>query len=127
APGRGSFSYTANTRTPLPTGRSPDRSTPPTSSTPGGARAPAARVCAVPPSTDPASTWDRSRAPIDPPATLWQQHLDRAVARLNDLPGNPQRQRRRAARTTRDRNYDDSQRQYQTRGRRPSGPSTPGR
>jgi conjugative relaxase-like TrwC/TraI family protein len=59
--------------------------------------------------------------------TLWQQHLDRTVARLNDLPGNAQRQGRRAARTTHDRNYDDTQRPYQTSGRRPSGPSTPGR
>jgi conjugative relaxase-like TrwC/TraI family protein len=55
--------------------------------------------------------------------TLWQQHLDRAVARLNDLPGNPELQGRRAARATRDRNYDDSQRPYQT----PRGPSAPGR
>jgi conjugative relaxase-like TrwC/TraI family protein len=59
--------------------------------------------------------------------TLWQQRLDRAVARLNDLPGNPELQRRRAARTTRDRNYHDSQRPYQTPGRRPGGPSAPGR
>jgi conjugative relaxase-like TrwC/TraI family protein len=59
--------------------------------------------------------------------TLWQQRLDRAVARLNDLPGNAQRQGRRAARTTHDRKYDDSQRPYRTSGRRPSGPSAPGR
>jgi len=59
--------------------------------------------------------------------TLWQQRLDRAVARLNDLPGNPELQGRQAARTTRDRNYDDSQRPYQTPGRRPRGPSAPGR
>jgi hypothetical protein len=59
--------------------------------------------------------------------TLWQQHLDRAVARLNDLPGNAQRQGRRAARTTNDRNYGESQRPYQASGRRPSGPSRPGR
>jgi AAA domain len=58
---------------------------------------------------------------------LWQQRLDRAVARLNDLPGNPELQRRQAAHTTRDRNYDDSQRPYQTPGRRPRGPSAPGR
>jgi hypothetical protein len=58
---------------------------------------------------------------------LWQQLLDRAVACLNDLPGNPERQGRRAARTTRDRNYDDSQRPYQTPGRRPRGPSPRGR
>ena len=31
--------------------------------------------------------------------TLWQQRLDRAVARLNDLPGTPELQGRRAART----------------------------
>jgi len=59
--------------------------------------------------------------------TLWQQHLDRAVARLNDLPGNAQRQGRPAARTTHDRNYGESQRPYQASGRRPSGPSRPGR
>jgi conjugative relaxase-like TrwC/TraI family protein len=59
--------------------------------------------------------------------TLWQQRLDRAVARLNDLPGNPKLQGRRAARTTRDRNYDDTQRPHQTPGRRPRGPSAPGR
>jgi hypothetical protein len=59
--------------------------------------------------------------------TLWQQHLDRAVARLNELPGSPELRGRRAARTTRDRNYDDSQRPYQTPGRRPRGPSAPGR
>jgi hypothetical protein len=59
--------------------------------------------------------------------TLWQQHLDRAVARLNDLPENAQRQGRQAARTTHDRNYDDSQRPYRTSGRRPRGPSAPGR
>jgi hypothetical protein len=59
--------------------------------------------------------------------TMWQQHLDRAVARLNDLPGNAQRQGRQAARTTHDRNYDDSQRPYRTSGRRPNGPSMPGR
>jgi hypothetical protein len=53
--------------------------------------------------------------------TLWQQHLDRAVARLNELPGNPELRGRRAACTTRDRNYDDSQRPYQTPGRRPRG------
>jgi conjugative relaxase-like TrwC/TraI family protein len=58
--------------------------------------------------------------------TLWQQRLDRAVARLNDLPGNPELQGRQAARTTRDRNY-DSQRPYQTPERRPRGPSAPGR
>ena len=59
--------------------------------------------------------------------TLWRQHLDRAVARLNDLPGNAQRQGRRAARATHDRNYHASQRPYQASGRRPSGPSRPGR
>ena len=59
--------------------------------------------------------------------TLWQQRLDRAVARLNDLPGNPELQGRRAVRTTLDRNYHDSQRPYQTPGRRPRGPSAPGR
>jgi hypothetical protein len=59
--------------------------------------------------------------------TLWQQRLDRAVARLNELPGNPEIQGRRAARTTRDRTYDDSQRPHQTPGRRPRGPSAPGR
>jgi hypothetical protein len=59
--------------------------------------------------------------------TLWQQRLDQAVARLNDLPGNAQRQGRRAARTTHDRNYDDSRRPYRTSGRRPSGPSAPSR
>jgi conjugative relaxase-like TrwC/TraI family protein len=59
--------------------------------------------------------------------TLWQQRLDRAVARLNDLPGNPELQGGQAAHTTRDRNYDDSQRPYQTPGRRPGGPSAPGR
>jgi conjugative relaxase-like TrwC/TraI family protein len=53
--------------------------------------------------------------------TLWQQRLDRAVARLNDLPGNPELQGGQAAHTTRDRNYDDSQRPYQTPGRRPGG------
>jgi AAA domain len=59
--------------------------------------------------------------------TLWQQRLDRAVARLNDLPGNARRQGGEAARTTHDRNYDDSQRLYRTSGRRPRGPSAPGR
>jgi conjugative relaxase-like TrwC/TraI family protein len=59
--------------------------------------------------------------------TLWQQRLDRAVARLNDLPGNPELQGGQAAHTTRDRNYDDSQRPYQTPARRPGGPSAPGR
>src|SRR5215203_737858 len=59
--------------------------------------------------------------------TLWQQRLDRAVALLNDLPGNAELQGGQAAHTTRDRNYDDSQRPYQTPGRRPGGPSAPGR
>jgi conjugative relaxase-like TrwC/TraI family protein len=59
--------------------------------------------------------------------TLWQQRLDRAVARLINLPGNSELQGRRAAHTRRDRNYDDSQRPYQTPGRRPRGPSAPGR
>src|SRR5829696_2048789 len=59
--------------------------------------------------------------------TLWQQHLDRAVARLNDLPGNAQRQGGQAAHTTHDRNYGESERPYQASGRRPSGPSRPGR
>jgi conjugative relaxase-like TrwC/TraI family protein len=66
-------------------------------------------------------------AQLETAPTLWQQRLDRAVARLNDLPGNPELQGRRAARTTRDRNYHDSQRPYQTPRRRPGGPSAPGR
>jgi hypothetical protein len=69
---------------------------------------------------DPRPTGD---VQLETAPTLWQQRLDRAVARLSDLPENAELQGRRAARSTRDRNYDDSKRPYQTPGPRPGGPS----
>jgi hypothetical protein len=64
---------------------------------------------------------------LETASALWQQRLDRAVARLNDLPRNPELQGGQTARTTRGRNYDDRQRPSEAPGRRPRGPSAHGR
>ena len=57
---------------------------------------------------------------------LWKQHLDRHIARATDTSGNARFDERQARLAALSRS-DDRQRPYQKRGRRPSGPSAPGR
>jgi hypothetical protein len=76
---------------------------------------------------DPRDPRPTGETQLDAGAALWQQRLDRAVTRANDLRGNAALQGQKAARTTRDRNYEDSQRPHRTPGHSPNGPSAPGR
>ena len=59
--------------------------------------------------------------------TLWKQRLDRHIARSVDSSGNGRFDELQAAHTAPSRRRDDSQRPYQTLGRRPNGPAAPGR
>jgi hypothetical protein len=58
---------------------------------------------------------------------LWQQRLDRDIARATNPPADPRGDERQAAHTALRRWHDHSQRPYQKPERRPSGPSAPGR
>jgi hypothetical protein len=58
---------------------------------------------------------------------LWKQHLDRHIARAANPPADRKADERQAGRRARTRGHDDSQRPYQTLGRRANGPSAPRR
>jgi hypothetical protein len=60
-------------------------------------------------------------------SALWQQRLDRHVARSADPSGNARFDERQAAHTARGRWHDDSHRRYQTPGQGQNGPAAPGR
>jgi conjugative relaxase-like TrwC/TraI family protein len=58
---------------------------------------------------------------------LWKQRLDRDIAHATHPPGDGRADERQAAHTAPRRWHDGRQRPYQQPGRRPSGPSAPGR
>ena len=57
---------------------------------------------------------------------LWKQHLDRYIARAAYPPADTRTEERQTGRTAPSRRH-DTQRPYQTPGRRPNGPAAPGR
>jgi hypothetical protein len=58
---------------------------------------------------------------------LWNQHLDRAIARSTHQPADAWADKRQTRHTALSRSYDDRQRPYQKPERRPSGPPAPRR
>jgi hypothetical protein len=58
---------------------------------------------------------------------LWKQRLDRHIARATYPPPDARTDERQARLTALSRRHNDSQRWYQTPGRRPNGPAAPGR
>ena len=66
-------------------------------------------------------------AQLQTASALWQQRLDRHIARSADPSDNARFDERQAARTALSRRHDDSQRRYKTPGQRPNGPAAPRR
>jgi len=64
---------------------------------------------------------------LDAAAALWKQRLDRHIARSTDSSGNNRFNERPAAPTAPSRSHHHNRRPYQTPGRRPNGPTAPGR
>jgi hypothetical protein len=73
---------------------------------------------------DPRPTGDGQ---LDAVAALWKQRLDRHIARTTDPSVNNRFNERPVAHTARSRSHHHNGRPYQTPGRRPNGPTAPGR